>query len=96
MKRKMWGAHGPVPVKVKKNLKAPDGEKCHGIYLPDERVIYIDADSAKDPRLGEVTLEHEWLHSVICDAGGQDIIDSELHEWFCSVVSAALVARRHS
>jgi hypothetical protein len=93
MKRKLWGAHGPIPVHTKKNLRDEKGQPCHGMYLPDERVIVISGD-IQDARLREVTLEHEWLHSVLCDAGGQDIIDDDKHEWFCSVVSAALVAAR--
>ena len=93
--KKLWGAHGPIPVRVKKKLKAEEGDECYGLYRPDVRVIFIDADIA-DETLQEVTLEHEWLHSVICDAGGEDLIEREKHEWVCSVVSAAIVSRRHS
>lgn len=88
----MWAPHGPVAVVVTTGELISEGERLDGLYKPDERTIYIAGRLRGFVR--HETLEHEWLHAVITDAGGEALLSETIHEWVCEVVSKSLTSRR--
>jgi len=64
--RQVYAPAGPVPVVRRKDLVNPDtGDACDGLWVPDERRIYIER------RLGlasaHQTLRHEQFHAWVDD-----------------------------
>lgn len=90
--REMWAQHGPVKVIEKQEVYGRDGSRLNGCYIPDERAIYIDAGMTGF--LQKEILEHEWLHAVMDDAGGEHVLSEAQQEWVCRVVGKCLVSRR--
>jgi hypothetical protein len=64
--RAVWSALGPIPVRVVKDLQM-DGKPCMGIYDPAARLIQIR--EGMDAIAALQTCAHEWVHSVLSDAG---------------------------
>lgn len=76
---------GPIPVTVVKKLRDRSG-RLLGKYHPQERLIELEAKMSQP--VAEQVLWHEWLHSVLFDAGVQ--LTREQTESVCDSVGTAL------
>lgn len=62
----VWSQLGPVPVEVVPTLFDEDGKQASGLYLPDRRVIQVEA--GMDLKVQVQTVLHEAAHMWLLDA----------------------------
>lgn len=88
MPKTMPGHIGPVAVRVVADLKSSKDEECYGKYDFDTRTIQIWEKMHPDAQ--RQVLWHEWIHSVIFDAGLHTLLSKEQHEAVCDSIATAL------
>ena len=81
---------GPVPVKIVRNLTAPDKptEKLMGYFDPMRREIMIHSGMSRLTQW--TTLRHELIHALLFDAGVR--LRHDVEEKVCDVIAAGWVS----
>ena len=87
----VYSVLGPIPVGTKRDLKDDDGERALGLWLPEERRIWII--EGLDPVAAWATLLHERLHQILWDSGARPSSREE-EERICDAVATAFLAER--
>lgn len=83
----VWSVLGPIPViETEEGL----GENDLGSFDYHARVIRVRPGLQVQQR--DQTLQHEWVHALIWDAGFHNALTHELEEQICDVIATALVA----
>jgi hypothetical protein len=77
----------PVHVVRQDGLQA---KGCAGLFRWSDRTIVIDAGLKLTA--AHLTLEHEWVHAVLADAGVT--VPNKLEEEICNALAAAIVYRK--
>ena len=83
----MPGGLGPITVRTTEDVKLKD-EDAYGRYDFHTRTILILKEMHADAQ--RQVLWHEWIHSVIFDAGLHNMLSKEQHEAVCDSIATAL------
>ena len=78
---------GPIPIRTVKKLRDKSGALM-GKYFPNTRTIHLRKGMV--PHATRQVLWHEWIHSVLFDAGVQ--LDRRDAEHVCDALGTALAA----
>lgn len=88
----LWAPFGDVRVRVEREvLRNERREILNGQYRYDERLILIAEEL--DDHVAEVTLNHEWVHAVLGDAGTDAVLTRKQNEWVAEVLGQAITKR---
>lgn len=87
--KRLHGTGGPIKVKLVKRSQDEDGDDAWGTWEPSTRTIEIERGAPLEHQYR--TLYHEWMHSVLADAGIVNMLSGEAQEMLCDAVGAARV-----
>ena len=85
----LWSALGPVEVRV----QSAGLDKDFGEWDAEQRVIQVRP--GVHPSTARHTTGHEWVHSILWDAGLTAHFPPNLEELVCDAIATALVASNY-
>jgi hypothetical protein len=90
----VWSALGPIEVRVVEGLKDEKGTPIMGCWDPAARLICVRA--GMDPTASVQCVAHEWVHSILSDAGTHlpDVDEERVADAVATAIVADLLAHR--